>query len=75
MRRYAALLMIFFATLRRKTQVLNMDDDEALRIFNTIKFALIQDEQMMIPVTKEELIEAIDVATMAIIMKGMNENV
>ena len=52
-----------------------MEDDEALRIFNTIKFALMQDEQMMIPVTKEELIEAKDVATMAIIMKGMNENV
>ena len=56
-------------------QRLKMDDDNALRIFNTIKFALIQEEQMMIPVTKEELIEAIDVATMAIIMKGMNENV
>ena len=52
-----------------------MDGDDALRIFNTIKFALIQEEQMKIPVTKEELIEAIDVATMAIIMKGMNENV
>lgn len=68
-------MMIFLATLRRKMQVLNMDDDDALRIFNTIKFALIQDKQMMIPITKEELIETIDVATMAIIMKGMNENV
>lgn len=52
-----------------------MNDQEALRIFNTIKFALIQDKQMMIPVTKEELIEAIDVASMAIIQKGLNENV
>ena len=52
-----------------------MEDDEALRIFNTIKFALIQDEQMLLPITKSELIEAIDVATMAIIMKGLKENV
>lgn len=56
-------------------QVLNMEDKEALRIFNTIKFALIQDEPMPLPITKAELIEAIDVATMAIIKKGLNENV